>query len=59
MVPGTVWPAPCDRRVLGEASMGSMDEAKKMRITVWCISALVAAGFLFFFSGGLGYLLDS
>lgn len=39
--------------------MGSMDEAKKMRITVWCISALVAAGFLFFFSGGLGYLLDS
>ena len=59
MVPGSAWPASLARRVRGEASMGSMDEAKKMRITVWCISALVAAGFLFFFSGGLGYLLDS
>lgn len=36
-----------------------MDEAKKLRITVLCISVLVALGFAFYFSGGLGYLLDS
>lgn len=35
-----------------------MDEAKKMKITVLCIGVLVAAGFLFFGSGALGYLLD-
>lgn len=36
-----------------------MDEAKKMKITVLCISALVALGFALFLSGALGYLLDS